>query len=404
MARAGPDTLTGVRRFDLQATTWLSAAALAWATACASPPVPQTLPASSSLLAVDVRFPTPLARDHSLVEVFFVRGAIDADASAPPELVPASFVKRSRAYLVDPVPGSYAVAAVGSNIAPSWIDDPVAGGVTRTVDRRDPGHVVILPRERIEATRTEVRAGEVAYVGDLRVRRGDRIHAGAQTQGALQAQIAEAIRPGVTTEAGFGGWVSMTWTPDLEHTRLLQSPELRRAFFEEAIVDLEPSAWAGFVESRAPREVIEARVLENAVGPPVNPSPRKRRTLPAPSPPEAPTAPETAAETDRPDPADAPPAAESAVTPNADPPPGVPPDSPLAQISIGMHHGTVSRILGEPDERVDRLTATAWIPFNTGRGARLIDWIYDGVGVVTFSVETGTLRVYEVVPDAPHAR
>jgi hypothetical protein len=78
---------------------------------------------------------------------------------------------------------------------------------------------------------------------------------------------------------------------------------------------------------------------------------------------------------------------------------GLPPGSPLAKIELGMHHSEVRRILGDPDDRRNRLTAKAWIPFYTGPGARLTDWIYDGVGRVVFSLHTGTLEVFDVVHD-----
>jgi hypothetical protein len=69
-----------------------------------------------------------------------------------------------------------------------------------------------------------------------------------------------------------------------------------------------------------------------------------------------------------------------------------------------MHHGDVLKILGEPDDRQERLTAKAWIPFYTGPGAQLTDWIYDGVGRVVFSMHTGTLEVFDVVPDRGEPR
>lgn len=407
----GLDILSDMPHVVQRCIAGLALAALCLAGGCVPMSGPgRSLPLDSSLLAVDVRFPAPLARDHSLVEVFFVEGAFPGATESLPELIPASFVKKSRAYLLDPEPGSYTVVAVGSNIAPNWNRHSVADGVMRTVVNDDPGHVVVFPAELVEQTRTEVRAGEVAFVGELRVRRGLRINADVVAQDDLQPRIAERIRPGVTSADGFGGWVSMTWLPDLEHTRLIRDPMVRRSFFDGALDDLAPSPWARFVEGSAPRAIAEARAAERERARPLNPSPLKRRTMPAPPPtndapePESESASEPATES-----------ASGSATGSASEPvpvreverptlPGVAPDSPLAQIAIGMHHGDVNRILGEPEERNDRLTASAWIPFNTGRGARLVDWIYPGLGRVTFSVETGTLRVYEVVPESGGAR
>ena len=79
--------------------------------------------------------------------------------------------------------------------------------------------------------------------------------------------------------------------------------------------------------------------------------------------------------------------------------PGIPPDSPLAEIELGMSFGDVRRILGDPDDRIDRTTAKAWIPFYIGPGAYLRDWIYRGRGRVVFSLHRGSLHVLDVVYD-----
>jgi hypothetical protein len=68
-----------------------------------------------------------------------------------------------------------------------------------------------------------------------------------------------------------------------------------------------------------------------------------------------------------------------------------------------MRYEDVERILGAPDARLDRITAKAWIPFYTGPGAYLRDWVYAGRGRVVFSRHAGTLEVIDVVHD-PDAR
>jgi len=83
---------------------------------------------------------------------------------------------------------------------------------------------------------------------------------------------------------------------------------------------------------------------------------------------------------------------------------GIPPDSPLAEIEIGMNDRDVRRILGEPDDRLDRSSAKAWIPFYMGPGAYLRDWIYEGRGRVVFSRHRGALHVLDVVYDPRQER
>jgi len=436
-----------------------------------------SLPSESSLLAVDVRYPSPRGRDHSLVQAFFVRGPIHAGLEELPELIPASFVKRSRAYLLDPEPGTYSLVAVTSEVAPDWNNRPGVGGVTRTVLNEQLGHVVILPEELIGRTKTTTHPGDVAFMGALRVRRSDRINASSVLQDDLQQQIAERIRPGATSKSGFSGRFAMTWMVDLEETSLSNRAADRESFFDGALTDLGGSPWKQVIARAAPPKVTAARApkpkprevtaagsrtpepRETTAASARTPEPREVKAASArtPEPSEATAtsvrtpAPSdaTAASARAPEPHDAttmesPPQApreakaDPAMTPEphlndpapdpatlaskpqppipdsapatlepSEPPPaperlviaGISPDSPLAQIELGMHHSEVRKLLGDPDERIDRQTAKAWIPFYSGPGARLIDWVYAGVGRVVFSQHTGLLLVFDAVSE-----
>ena len=57
----------------------------------------------------------------------------------------------------------------------------------------------------------------------------------------------------------------------------------------------------------------------------------------------------------------------------------------------------VRTIMGKPDDRADRVTAKAWIPFYNGPDAILREWIYDGEGRVVFTLHRGSLDVHDVV-------
>jgi hypothetical protein len=69
-----------------------------------------------------------------------------------------------------------------------------------------------------------------------------------------------------------------------------------------------------------------------------------------------------------------------------------------------MSHDEVRDLLGAPDGRVNHTTAKAWIPFYTGPGAYLRDWIYEGEGRVVFSLDDGSLEVIDVVYDPDQGR
>jgi hypothetical protein len=354
---------------------------------CQSAPVTTGVPISpsSSLLAVDVLFPAPLSRDPSLVQVFFMKGPIHDGQGELPEPIPATFVKWSRAYLLDPEPGSY----------PWWRSRPSRAALERPSDRRVTDTVwsgtssdaMILPAELVHRTTTTVAPGDVAFMGALRVRRGDHIRARAVPADDLQKRIAERIRPGVTSQSGLRGWLKRTRTVDLEKTSLSNQPADRESFLHAALEDLGGSPWAAVVAREAPSG-------ESPVATRKPPAPRPE---PGPDPPEAPAA--------KPQPAVAAPQAAPAELESSDakamaaPPepeplpaapkptrsPAVPPDSPLAKIQLGMRHDEVLAILGSPDGRIDRRTARAWIPFYDGPDAHQREWIYEGIGRVVFS-------------------
>jgi hypothetical protein len=352
---------------------------------CQTVPGPQaSLPPTSSLLAVDVLFPLPLSRDPSLVQAFFLKGPIPDAADEFPELIPATFVKRSRAYLLDPEPGAYSVVAVTAEYAPPWNRNPI-DGVTNTVWSGTSSDAMIFPAELIRRTTTLVAPGNVVFMGVLRVRRGDHINANALPQDDLQKWIAERLRPGVTTESGLRGWLKRTRMIELERTSLDDQPADRRAFFAAARADLGDSPWAGVL----PRDATPA---ETPVARPRTPVPRFEPRVKSPA--------KSAVKQDADRPARSPvPIPEPAVAPEPHRFPGVPPDSMLAKIELGMRHDQVETILGSPDERIDRLTAKAWIPFYNGPDANLRDWIYEGKGRVVFSLYKGALEVIDVIYD-----
>ncbi len=354
-----------------------------------TPDTDVTITPTSSLLAVDVLFPAAWGRDPSLVEVFLVRGPIHAGLKELPELVPASFVKNSRAYLLDPEPGTYSLVAVSSAVAAPRSNYPVAGGVTKPTLSGTIANAMILPADLIQRTRTTIGPGDVAFMGALRVGAGKRINADAEFQDDLQRRLAERIRPGAASKSGLSGLLTLAWMVDPETTSLSREPADREAFLEAALKDLGVSPWAQLIARVAPPARATARATTAPAAKPAAASTAKIAATAVPIGEPAAAEPQVL----HPEP-EAPPQ-----SPERRPPPGIPSESPLAAIEIGMDFEDVRRILGEPDDRLDRITAKAWIPFYTGPGAYLRDWIYEGQGRVTFSVHGGSLEVLDVVYD-----
>ncbi len=157
---------------------------------------------------------------------------------------------------------------------------------------------------------------------------------------------------------------------DLEETSLSNEAGDREYFFDDALTDLGDSPWAQVVARAAPSEATAAGSGTPAASPG---SSANKATTPEPE--------------------------ASPPSPKRRRFPGLPPGSPLAEIELGMSHEDVRRILGDPDDRINRLTAKAWIPFYTGPGVYLRDWIYEGEGRVVFSLDDGSLEVLDVVYD-----
>ena len=381
---------------------------------CQSIPADVSISPKSSLLAVDVLFPIPLSRDPSLVQVFLVRGPIHGELKDLPELIPASFVKNSRAYLLDPEPGTYSLVAVTSAVAAPLDDDPVEGGVTKTTLSGTIANAMIFPAELIHRTRTTIGPGGVEFMGALQVIPGERINANAVFQDDLQKRIAERVQPGATSKSGLAGWFTRTWMVDLEEISLSNEAGDRESFFADALTDLGDSPWAQVIARAASREATAARSSTPVPGPKSTAPTREAVAAKVQSAVPDPEAVTAKAQSAAPDPeavtakvqSTAPDLKAATPEPEALPPspkrrrfPGLPPGNPLAEIEFGMSFAEVHKIMGDPDDRIDRLTAKAWIPFYTGRGAHLRDWVYEGEGRVVFSLHDGSLEVIDVVYD-----
>ena len=363
----------------------------------------------SSLLAVDVRFPAPLSRDPFLVQVFFVRGPIHGGLEHLPELIPASFVKWDRAYLIDPVPGTYSVVAVSSALAPPWNDAPVFG-VTKTRWSGISADAMIFPAGLIQRTRTTIAPGSVAFMGALQIKKGERIDANAVFQDYLQKRLTERIRPDATSESGLSRLLTRTFMVNLEKTSFSNDAEDRDSFQTDALADLAESPWTQVVARAAPPQIAVASEQPRTRQSKSTPASRAEVVAiaqTAASGPEAVVATHQSAASDPepliPEP-HSPDLTAAARPPETTPPiperrrfAGLPPGSPLAAIEFGMRHDEVREILGPPDDSINRYTAKAWIPFYTGSGGYLRDWIYAGKGRVVFSLHRGSLDVLDVV-------
>jgi len=214
---------------------------------------------SSSVLGVDVDFAAEttgflrtLARVTNslprLAGVVFLKEPLHG--SLAPRLIPASWIKDSRAYLLNPESGTYFVAAASFAVdVPSTSSSAsFGGGVTGSVSTGGSvGHLVILPQEMIEQTKTTIAPGDVEFMGALRIRSGDRVNAEAEFQDELQKELTEAIRPDATSATGLSGYFTRTWMVNLEQSSVTDTAGDLEKFSLDAADDFAKSPWSTIV-------------------------------------------------------------------------------------------------------------------------------------------------------------
>ena len=184
------------------------------------PPKEIEVSPSSSVLGVET-CPTI----GSLTSVLFIKEPQGGDLQGVTETIAASWVRRSRAYLLNPEPGTYYVVATIWKVeggGRAGVSVGIGGGVSIGVSVAGSGgeHAVILPKEMILQTRTTIAPSGVEFIGVLCLPRGDRINANAELQDDLQRKVTEIVRPGVTSATGLSGYLTSTWMPDLEISSL----------------------------------------------------------------------------------------------------------------------------------------------------------------------------------------
>jgi hypothetical protein len=205
---------------------------------------------SSSVLGVDVSFPVAWSPDPELGVVFFIKEPPGGGHQEVIEVIPASWTTKTRAYLLNPEPGTYYVAAATLviNVPTQGASTSVGGGVSVGVSAGGSfGHTIVLTEEMIQETKTTIDPSSVEFMGALRLRLGDRINAKAEFQDDLQRHFAEVIRPGAVSATGLSGYMTMTWMVDLEKSSVTDTASDREKFSLEAADDFAESPWSQIV-------------------------------------------------------------------------------------------------------------------------------------------------------------
>lgn len=226
-------------------------------TACASlPPKEYTVTPTSSILGVEVEFPGFLWVKRPPVQVFFVKAPRRGDLNRITEVIPASWIKGNRAYLLNPEPGDYYVVAGNFEVKQPQGQSSstnLGGGVSMSVSTGGGsiGHSVIMTEEFIRNTKTRVNSGQIAYMGKLALKDGSKINAKAQLADDYQKKFADLVVPGATSKSGLSGFFSTVWMLDVNKSSYSKEPANRQAFEQTIKSDFAKSAWGPMVGAPA---------------------------------------------------------------------------------------------------------------------------------------------------------
>jgi len=261
-----PDTLGGGNALDegirmlgrLRCST-LPVAIVLLLSGCQSlPPNQFSVSPTSSILAVTVYFHAHRSRflqsvsGPSLAGVLFLKAPIHGPLKDATELIPASWIKGSRAYLFDPEPGTYYVVAVSgaTNVPATSTSGSLGGGVTGSVSSGGSmGGVIILPAEIVQQTRAAIGPSRVEFAGELQITGKRRVNASTEFEDELPRRMAELIRPGVTSESGLSGLLTMTSVANADSAIVFRDANDRERFLDDARADFGRSPWAEVIRS-----------------------------------------------------------------------------------------------------------------------------------------------------------
>jgi hypothetical protein len=174
------------------------------------------------------------------------------------KVIPADWIRKTRAYLLNPEPGTYYVVAV------IWLQQTpaqsssasVGGGFSVGVSTGGGSykHTIMLPEEMIQQTKTTIALSAVEFMGALRIRAGGRINAKTEFQDDLQRHFAEVISPGAVQATGwFSELTTRTWMVDLEKSSATDTASDLEKFSLDTADDFLNSPWSQIVSDSDPR-------------------------------------------------------------------------------------------------------------------------------------------------------
>ncbi len=230
------------------------------------PPTDIEVSPESSVLGVDVAilpwggsvgraFLRATGSMPKLTGVVFLKEPVDGHLEEGAELIPASWINGSRAYLLNPEPGAYLVVAVfyAYNLPSTNTSTSLGGGVSATATTGGQlGQSMMLPADIVRQTRTTVSPGQVEFGGALQIEilPGESapiaIHEGTVFEDESERRLAELLHPGVTTRSKWAPGASVTMA-NPKASSVSGGASDRERFLVDARSDFGESPWAEII-------------------------------------------------------------------------------------------------------------------------------------------------------------
>ncbi len=191
-----------------------------------------------------------------LTGVIFLKEPVDGHLKGGAELISASWINGSRAYLLNPEPGAYLVVAVfyAYNLPSTNTSTSLGGGVSATATTGGQlGQSMMLPAGIVRQTRTAIGPGQVSFGGALQIEilPGESapigIHQDMVFEDESDRRMAELLQPGVTTRSR---WSPSSFTmANPKACSISRGASDRERFLVDARSDFGESAWAEVIRS-----------------------------------------------------------------------------------------------------------------------------------------------------------
>jgi len=212
-------------------------------TGCASMPVPKMTEPQASVIGIQVETRAPVGVfSHKPDAAYFVK--IDGEGDVVQnQLIPSNFSKDGRIYLLNAKPGAYAAVAVFRSQAGSPFGSAPQPGISVSVRVGKTGYTTYFSKELIEATKTNVAAGEIAFMGSYIVKQS----VGLADAEPIQNHYANLLSPG-SSKSGFGNLLSGDYHYRGSASDVKRDDNTRKEFIKNARDDLAEGGWESVVK------------------------------------------------------------------------------------------------------------------------------------------------------------